>query len=653
MPATRKVRAVRVAPSDAVVRRGTNGAVYMQSGVPLGPYQTRITDSLDHWAAHAPDRTFLAQRDDSVAAGLPPSREASADRRSLGEGGQARVDTTRGWRRLNYGDALTRVRRIAQALLDRKLSLDRPIVILSGNGIEHGLLALAAMYVGVPYAPIAPAYSLQATEYTALQRIFERVEPALVFTENSGAYERALRSVLTNRVELVVSGSPGRLLSTPFSELEGARDTAAVDEAKQHVTGETIAKVLFTSGSTGRPKGVINTQRMLCSNQEMIRSVLTFLADEPPVICDWSPWNHTAGGNHNFGLVLRNGGTLYIDEGKPTPALFAATLRNLREIPCTAHFAVPRLYEMLMPHLRSDAVLRRTFFSRVQLLFYAAAGLGQRFWDELRDVALEACGEEIMIMTGFGATETAPFAFTTATLNAFAGLVGLPAPGIEVKLTPVESKMEARVRGPNITPGYWRDAALTAAAFDEEGFYRLGDAMDFADPIDPRNGLVFNGRLAEDFKLSTATWVSVGPLRAKILAQAGGLAQDVVIAGHDREYVTALVFPNLQMCRDVLGAGADTPARAVLSHPVIVRRFSEVFTTLAAVSTGSSTFVARAIVLEDPPSMDAREVTDKGSINQKAVLAHRAALVDELYSASPSPHVLIAGQPAETAAPLR
>jgi feruloyl-CoA synthase len=590
MTATRHVRAVRIASSDAIVRHGADGVVYLQSSAPLGPYQTRITDSLDYWAAHAPDRTFLAQRD--------------GDR----------------WRELTYGDALGRVRRVAQALLERRLSLDRPIVILSGNGIDHGLLALAAMYVGVPYAPIAPAYSLQATEYGALQRVFERLEPALVFTENGAAYERALRAVLTDRTELVVSGSPGGLRSTPFAELEATRETSAVDDARQRVGRDTIAKVLFTSGSTGRPKGVINTQQMLCANQEMIRSVLPFLTDEPPVICDWSPWNHTAGGNHNFGLVLRNGGALYIDEGKPTPALFAATLRNLREIPCTAHFAVPRLYEMLMPHLRSDAVLRRTFFSRVQLLFYAAAGLGQRFWDELRDVALEACGEEIMI----------------ATLNAFAGLVGLPAPGLEVKLSPVESKMEARVRGPNITPGYWRDEALTAAAFDDEGFYRLGDAMEYADPADPRKGLVFNGRLAEDFKLSTAS-----------------LIQDVVICGHDREFVTALVFPNLQVCRDVLGAGADTPARALLSHPVIVSRFTDVFTTLAAASTGSSTFVARAIVLEDPPSMDAREVTDKGSINQKAVLAHRAALVDELYSASPSRHVLIAQQSAEAATPLQ
>jgi feruloyl-CoA synthase len=604
MTATHNVRAVRIAPSEAVVRRGPDGAVYIQASAPLGPYAARITDWLEHWASLAPDRTFLAQREPDHA-----------------------------WRRLTYGDALARVRAIAQALLDRKLSPERPVVILSGNGIDHGLLALAAMYAGVPYAPIAPAYSLQAREYSSLRRIFERVEPALVFADNSAAYERALGAVLTGRTELVVSGSPGELPATSFAELEATSVTSAVDEAKNHVTGDTIAKVLFTSGSTGRPKGVINTQRMLCANQEMIRSVLGFLADEPPVICDWSPWNHTAGGNHNFGLVLRNGGTLYVDEGKPTPALFAATLRNLGEIPCTAHFAVPRLYEMLMPHLRSDLVLRQTFFSRVKLLFYAAAGLGQRFWDELRDLALEACGEEIMIMTGFGATETAPFAFTTGTLNAFAGMVGLPAPGMELKLAPVESKMEARVRGPNITPGYWKDDALTAAAFDEEGFYRLGDAMACADPADPRKGLVFDGRLAEDFKLSTGTWVSVGPLRARVLAQAAGLAQDVVIGGHDREFVTALVFPNPHLCRELAGAGTDAAMRDVLAHPLVMARFHDVFNTLAGQSTGSSTFVARAIVLEDPPSMDAREVTDKGSLNQRAVLAHRAALVDELYSA--------------------
>jgi len=360
------------------------------------------------------------------------------------------------------------------------------------------------------------------------------------------------------------------------------------------------------------------------------------------VLCDWLPWNHTAGGNHNFGLVLYNGGTLYIDEGKPAPAQFAATVRNLREVPCTAHFEVPRFYEMLMPHLRSDAVLREAFFRDLKLIFYAAAGLGQKFWDELRDVSLQACGEELLIMTGFGSTETAPFALTTGPDGAFAGMVGFPAPGLEVKLAPVGSKLEARVRGPNITPGYWHDEALTAAAFDEEGFYCLGDAMRFVDPDAPAQGLIFDGRLAEDFKLSTGTWVSVGPLRARILAAAAGLAQDVVITGHDREFAGALVFPNMAVCRDMAGLAADAPAREVLTHPAVLGGFQNVFTGLARESTGSSTFVARAIVLDQPPSLDAREITDKGSINQKVVLQQRAALVDELYASTPSPRVILA-----------
>jgi feruloyl-CoA synthase len=383
---------------------------------------------------------------------------------------------------------------------------------------------------------------------------------------------------------------------------------------------------------------------MLCSNQEMIRSVMAFLADEPPVLCCWLPWNHTAGGNHNFGLVLYNGGTFYIDEGKPTPALFDVTLRNLREIPATAHFTVPRTYEMLLPHLRADPVLRETFFKRLKLYFYAAAGLGQRFWDELRDLAIQACGEELLIVTGFGATETAPFALTTGGTGAVAGMIGLPAPGMELKLAPAGAKKEARVRGPNITPGYWGDEALTKAAFDEEGFYRLGDAMDFVDPADPQKGLVFDGRLAEDFKLSTGTWVSVGPLRSRILMQAAGYAQDVVIAGHDRAFAAALVFPNLAMCRELARLAADAPPRDVLAHPAVVARFRQALDELAAQATGSSTFVARAILLDAPPSLDAREITDKGSLNQKAVLRHRAALVEDLYATPAPPPVIVAGK---------
>ena len=371
---------------------------------------------------------------------------------------------------------------------------------------------------------------------------------------------------------------------------------------------------------------------------------MAFLADEPPTLCCWLPWNHTAGGNHNFGIVLYNGGTFYIDEGKPTPGLFDVTLRNLREIPAIAHFTVPRTYEMLLPHLRSDAVLRETFFKKLKLYFYAAAGLGQRFWDELRDLAIDACGEELLIVTGFGATETAPFALTTGGYGAVSGMIGLPCPGMELKLAPAGSKKEARVRGPNITPGYWGDEAMTRAAFDEEGFYKLGDAMDFVDPADPNKGLMFNGRLAEDFKLSTGTWVSVGPLRSKILMQAAGLAQDVVIAGHDRDFAAAMVFPNLARCRELAGSvSPDAPASEVLRHPAVVSRFQTIFDELARQATGSSTFVSRAVLLDVPPSLDAREITDKGSINQRAVLRNRAALVDDIYSTPPPAHVIVSG----------
>ena len=608
------MRPVNIAPSDTVVRRDGNGVTYLESPFPLAAYAVKLTERLELWAAAAPDRTFLAERN------------ASGD-----------------WRRVSYRETLAAVRNLAQAILDRQLSPDRPIVILSGNSIDHALLALAAMYVGVLYAPVAPAYSLQAREFTTLRQIFGRMQPGLVFAAEGAAFERALKDTLPPGCELVVSTSaPSSIPATRFTDLAATPATSAVDAAHARVNGDTIAKILFTSGSTGRPKGVINTQRMLCSNQEQLRSVFLFLKDAPPVLCDWLPWNHTAGGNHNFGIALYNGGTLYIDEGKPTPATFGATVRNLREVPCTAHFGVPRFYELLMPYLRDDAELRKTFFSELKLLFYAAAGLGQRFWDELRDVSIAACGEELLIMTGLGATETAPFAICTGLEGASAGMIGLPVPGMQLKLVPVGDKLEGRVRGPNITPGYYKDEELTQAAFDDEGYYKLGDGMRFVDETNPKRGLVFDGRLAEDFKLSTGTWVSVGPLRAKIMAAGGGLVQDVVIGAPDREYVTALLFPNAHLCREAAGMAPDAPLATVVGHPEVRRRFQAALARLAEESTGSTTFVARAMVMDEPPSGEAREITDKGSLNQRAVLAHRAALVDELYAPSPSPRVICA-----------
>jgi feruloyl-CoA synthase len=620
VPTTRRVRTVNIADNVAEVRHAPDGTIYMRSTRSLEPYPQRLTDRLEHWAAQAPDRVFLAQR---------PTPEP----------GQA-PDAVTGWRTVTYQEALAQVRRLAQGLLDRNLSRDRTVVILSGNSIEHALLALAAMYVGIPYAPIAPAYSLQATEFGTLRQVFDRMKPGLVFASEGALFERALEDALPAGVELAVSiSAPASLPSTALADLQ-AEPTAAVDAARDLVNGDTVAKVLFTSGSTGKPKGVMNTQRMLCSNQVMIATHFRFLLDEPPVLCCWLPWNHTAGGNHNFGIALYNGGSLYIDEGKPTPQHFAATLRNLREIAATAHFTVPRTYEMLLPQLRRDPVLRETFYRNLKIYFYAAAGLGQRFWDELRDLSFDVCGEELAFVTGWGATETAPFAICTGPIGAKAGWLGLPVPGLEVKLTPVGTKREARVKGPNVTPGYWGDEALTRAAFDEEGYYKTGDAMEFVDPDDPGKGLVFDGRLAEDFKLSTGTWVSVGPLRARIVAQGGGLVQDVVIAGHDRNFASALVFPNIARCRDAAGLDAEAKPADVAAHPAIRQRFQDIFDTLARESTGSSTFVSRAVVLDTPPSLDAKEITDKGSINQKAVLAHRAATVEDIYADTPSSTVL-------------
>jgi feruloyl-CoA synthase len=362
------------------------------------------------------------------------------------------------------------------------------------------------------------------------------------------------------------------------------------------------------------------------------------------VLCDWLPWNHTAGGNHNIGLVLYNGGTFYIDEGRPTPAGIEATVRNLREVAATAHFTVPRTYEALMPYLRADAALRERFFSNLKILFYAAAALSQRFFDDLQALARETLGDELLWVTGLGATETAPFALCTGRTGAWSGFVGYPVPGMELKIAPAGDKLEARVRGPNVTPGYFKDDARTNAAFDEEGFYRMGDALRFVDPARPERGLLFDGRLAEDFKLSSATWVSVGPLRARILAQAGAYAQDIVLTAPGREFVGALVFPNVWACRALCpDLAADAPIDLVLSDGRVRDTFRGLFQRLAAEGTGSSTFVARALLLGDPPSIDAREITDKGSINQKAVLANRESLVAELYADPPSPSVITWG----------
>jgi feruloyl-CoA synthase len=469
------IRRIPLGPSDAIFTRHDDGSILVRSSHALGPYPARLTERLVHWADVAPERTFIAQRD---------------------------ADET--WRTLSYARTLTQVRSIGQSLLDRGLSAERPVAILSGNDLEHALLALAAMHVGVPYAPISPAYSLISSDHAKLRHVLELLTPGVVFAASGEPYAKAIADAVPASAELIVTGAPpaGRA-TTPFSELLSTFATAAVDRAHAAVVPDTIAKILFTSGSTGQPKGVVNTQRMLCSNQEMIACTLPHLRQVPPVIVDWLPWNHTFGGNHNFGLVLYNGGTLYIDDGKPLPGQFERTVRNLREIAPTVYFNVPRAYEELVPYLRREPALREKFFSRVGMLFYAAAGLSQSVWDAFEELAMQTCGERILWITGLGATETAPFATCANWEAGRSGMIGLPVVGQEMKLAPVGDKLEVRFRGPNVTPGYWRQPELTRAAFDAEGYYKMGDALRFADADHPEKGLMFDGRLARRLQAST------------------------------------------------------------------------------------------------------------------------------------------------------
>lgn len=602
-----RFRAMRFGIGSAVLEHLDGGQINLHSEPALQPYPHRLSDRLLRWAQETPEHTYLAKR---------------------GPDGQ--------WQRLSYAQALQSARAIGQALLDRGLSAERPLVILSENDLEHGQLMLAALLVGVPIAPVSTAYSLISQDHEKLRHVIRLLTPGLVFAASGERYAKAIAAAVPADVELVVTDAPplGRA-ATLFRELAASVPSAAVDAAREACGPDTVAKFLFTSGSTSLPKAVTTTQRMLCSNLQMITQSLPFLAEDPPVLVDWLPWAHVFGGSHNTGIALYNGGTLYIDDGKPVPGLIERTLANLREIAPTIYFNVPKGFEEIATALRADPAFARHFFSRLRMMFYAGAGLSQPVWDSLHASAEQACGERIPIGTGLGMTETAPSALFTNRLDVRSGDIGLPCPGVQARLVPVDGKLEIRYRGPSVMPGYWRAPQANQAAFDEQGYFRSGDAVRFLDAADPQKGLVFDGRIAEDFKLATGTWVSVGPLRARAIAAGDPCVQDIVIAGINRDEIAALIFPQLDACRRIaaMPPGSGT-VEQVLAAPAVRQFFQHLIDRLAAAATGSASRISRALLMHEPASLDTGEATDKGSINQRAVLLRRAGLVEAIYADS-------------------
>jgi feruloyl-CoA synthase len=600
-------RAVRLGGSThATVTRRPDGALHFQSTEALLPYPATLSERLVYWAEHRPQQTFAAQRG---------------------------PDGT--WRRITYAEMLLRVTAIAESLALRDLSPERPVAILSGNDLEHLQLSLAAMWAGIPVCPVSPGYSTRSADFGRLRHALGVVTPGLVFASHAEGYATAIEAVVPRDTEVVLThgGLPDRPV-TAFARLTQTPGGVAAARAHAAVTPDTIAKFLFTSGSTTLPKAVVTTQRMLCANQQMILQCLQCLGDEPPVLVDWLPWHHTFGGSHNVGIVLYNGGTLFIDEGKPGAPAFETTLRNLREIAPTIYFNVPKAWEDLAAALETDATLRQVFFSKVRLLFYSGASLSQSVWDRLDRVAEAAVGERIRMITGLGMTETSPSSLFVTGAEVYAGYVGLPAPGCEVKLVPAGAKSEARFRGPHVMPGYWRDPGQSAAAFDAEGYYCTGDALKLVDAEDPDRGLFFDGRITEDFKLATGSFVSVGALVRAVVAAGAPYVRDVVLCGMNQNVVGALIFPHVESCRTLSNESPDAPLPQVLRAAPVREFFQAVIDRLAAASTGSSNRIERAVLLTEPPAFDEGEITDKGSINQRAVLTRRAALVEALYSDS-------------------
>ncbi|MBI5904776.1 MAG: feruloyl-CoA synthase [Deltaproteobacteria bacterium] len=599
-----------LAPAEVDAQKTPEGGYLLRSPRALEPHEESLGAMFRRWVAESPDRIFLGERDAS------------------GE-----------WRLVTWGEAGRLADSVAQALIDRRMGSEQPVMILSGNSVDHALLMLGGFIAGVPVVPVSVAYSLLSQDFSKLKSIFREVAPALVFAESAEMFSRALSALDLAGVEVVASrGTVEGVPVTPFASFLETVPTEAVSKAFAAVRPGSVAKVLFTSGSTGLPKGVINTHRMLCSNQQMLAQIWPFTKATPPVLVDWLPWNHTFGGNHNFNLVLKRGGTLYVDGGKPAPGLVEQTVRNLAEISPTVYFNVPAGFAMILPFLERDASVRDSFFRRLQLIFYAGAALSQDLWRRLEAVSLEATGRVVPMTSSWGSTETAPLATSAHFPIDRAGVIGIPCPGVTIKMVPSGGKYELRVKGPNVTPGYLHRPDLTRNAFDAEGFYRIGDAGTFADPDDPARGIVFAGRVAEDFKLST----HVGNVRLAVMAAAAPALQDALVTGHDREAIGILAWPNLlwlrEVCRDT---GGSRPLAELVVEEEVLRHLRDTLAEYNGRQQGSATRIGRVLLMTEPPSIDANEITDKGYINQGAALERRGELVERLYADRPDPGVVV------------
>jgi feruloyl-CoA synthase len=611
MPTPAPLRSIAYAAPRIVYERADDGSLRCRSSETLAPHHPSLARLFHAAVERKPEGLFLAER---------PAGGA--------------------WRKLTYATARQLVDALAQGLLERGLSAERPIMILSGNSIDHALLTLAGHTAGIPVAPISVAYSLQSQDHAKLKHIAELLDPGLIYVADTGPFAKALAALDLTKAELVASRNGASLDGvTALEEMAQSRPGAALDKAIASIGAETIAKVLFTSGSTGLPKGVINTHGMLTANQQQLAQIWPFLDEAPLVLLDWLPWNHTFGANHNFNLVLRHAGTLFIDGGRPVPALISETVRNLSEVSPTIYFNVPAGYAALLPFLEGDEALARSFFAKLRLIFYAGAALPQDLWERLEAVALRTTGERVPMTSSWGTTETSPLSTAAHFMIERAGPIGVPVPGVELKLVPTGDKLEVRVRGPNVTPGYWKRPDLTRAAFDAEGFYQPGDAVCFADPAEPANGIVFDGRLAEDFKLTTGTWVAVGVLRVGVLAAASPALQDAVIAGENRAAIGMLAWLNAAGCGKL--AGCDAPLAELARHPAVREHVAGAIRQWNAGHPGSSERIARVLLLPDMPSIDANEITDKGYINQRLALARRKADVERLFATVPDPDVIV------------